>query len=571
LVVKTMVRSEYFGVGTSLAQNVFHKTMRTLTTLLLLGSIGCGVDVEATEATLEKQIRWTQQPGEIQDCHVFKLDNARGIEVNRLEVLFPEGSHHVHIYRAEESAPDAVYDCFNGIDWTKWSLVLGAQTKSMDWQLPQGVTIPFSAHQQLLVQVHWLNTTEQPVAEKIDIKFHTTEESEEHLGVLFGVNQRIDLAPGSRSRVEATCQLPEGAKLHAMMGHFHSHGEGYRVTETAGNKELYFSPDEPQFEFKLWSPAYEVQKGAGLKYECGFFNYSGTRLTWGSDTQTQEHCNMTAYYSPAVDTRSLCLLEPSKLSKLTPSKETVATGQDVTFEITLSAAEKTDVKVALQSSDVSAFEVPAEITIPAGATLVTFNGRARRPATVEVSASLNSARVITPVRVTGLVLSEVFYNPATGVANNLQWVEIANLADVPLDLSTYSIGAGTTDFMNTNLPLPMTIPAHGCIVVGGTHSTPANYSPSFALAADFEPDLGNGIAQAAGIGLFSTAGMSATARPVDAVVYGGSNTTLRGPDGQLAPVWPGSAAGGSLKRMTDNVWAKSNAPSPGVCEILYAH
>jgi hypothetical protein len=36
-------------------------------------------------------------------------------------------------------------------------------------------------------------------------------------------------------------------------------------------------------------------------------------------------------------------------------------------------------------------------------------------------------------------------------------------------------------------------------------------------------------------------------------------------------VWPGSAPGGSLKRMTDNVWAKSNTPTPGVCEILYSH
>jgi hypothetical protein len=491
-------------------------------------------------------------------------------------VLFPAGSHHVHIYRSSEPVADAVYDCFKGIDWQKWSLVLGAQTKPMDWKLPEGVTVELEPHQQLLVQIHWLNTTEEAVNEKVDIKFHTTEESVEHLGVLFGVNQRIDLAPGQRTRVEHFCQLPQGAKLHAMMGHFHSHGQDYRVTEklagAASGQELYFSPDEPQFEFKMWSPAHEVQKGAGLQYECGFFNWTGNRLTWGSDTSSQEHCNMTAYYSPAVDTRSLCLLAPSAIENLTPSKDNIAVGQTVTFDLTLAHAEKTDMTVVLLSSDASALEIPATVKVPAGATLVQFTGLARRPASVEVSASLNGTRLTTPVRVTGLVLSEVFYNPATGAQDNLQWVEIANQADVELDLSTYSIGAGTGDFMTTRLALPMTIPAHGCIVVGGIESSPANYNPTFALAADFSPDLGLGATQAAGIGLFTTLGMSSTARPVDAVVYGnGTNAALRGPDGQLAPVWPGSAAGGSLKRMTNNVWAKSNTPTPGVCEILYVH
>ena len=552
--------------------------MRNLATTVLLLSVvptGCGVDAEVVETTLEKQIRWTQAPGEIQDCHVFKLGNARNVEIDRLEVKFPAGSHHVHIYRSSEPVADSVYDCFKGIDWQKWSLVVGAQTKSMDWQLPDGVTLPLEPHQQLLAQIHWLNTTEESVDEVVDIKFHTTEESVEHLGVLFGVNQRIDLAPGQRTRVEHFCPVPEGAKLHAVMGHFHAHGEDYRMSErlpgqTTG-KELYSSPDEPGFEFKRFSPAHQVQPGAGLQYECGFFNWSGSRLTWGSDTETQEHCNMTAYYSPAQDTHSLCLLEASKLSALTPASETVLVGQDFTFEVVLAAAEKTDVTVALLSSDSSALQVPAEITIPAGATLVSFTGRARRPAVVEVSASLNGARITTAVRVTGLVISEVFYNPATGSTNNLQWIEIANQADVALDLSTYSIGAGTGDFMTTRLALPMTIPARGCIVVGGIESSPANHSPVFALSADLEPDLGLGTVQAVGVGLFTSLGMSSTARPVDAVVYGATNTTLRGPDGELAPVWQGSAPGGSIKRMTGSVWVKSAAPTPGVCEILGAN
>ncbi len=539
--------------------------------------MGCGTDIEVAQEILEHKIRWQQQPGEIQDCHVFKLDNTRNVEVNRLQVLFAEGSHHVHIYRSSEPVEDAVYDCFKGIDWKKWSLLVGAQTKAMDWQLPEGVTIPLEPHQQLLAQVHWLNTTDAPAVSNIDLKFQTTEESSEHLGILFGVNQRTDVAPGQRKRIDHFCQVPEGAKLHALMGHFHQFGNNYRVTERrpdeAAGREIYFAQNEPAFEFKLFSPAHEVAPGAGFQYGCEFFNWSGAPITWGSDTHTQEHCNMTAYFSPAEDIADLCLLPPSKLDRLTPAKSSVRAGEDSVIAIELAEAELTDVTVELSSSDAAALEVPTSVTIPAGQRYFSFIGRTRRPAQVQVSASLAGATVTTDIRVTGLVVSEVFYNVATGAPDKAQWIEIANQSNVAIDLSGYSIGAGTTDFMRTRLGLPMMIPARGCIVVGGPESGPANHSPIFNLNEDLAPDLDLGGNQAAGIGLFAaTAGsLTPAMRPIDVLVYAGENTTLKGPDGQIAPVWPGASPGQSLRRVTDSVWAKSSAPNPGFCEVLNAH
>ena len=85
-------------------------------------------------------------------------------EVDRITVKFPPGSHHVHIYRSDSPDPtDRVDACWNGIDWLRWHLVLGVQSEQMDWVLPEGLTVPFDAHQQLLVQVHWINTTPDPI------------------------------------------------------------------------------------------------------------------------------------------------------------------------------------------------------------------------------------------------------------------------------------------------------------------------------------------------------------------------------------------------------------------------
>ncbi len=361
------------------------------------------------------ELRWHQEPGEIQDCHVFKLDNPRAVEVDRLQVKIAEGSHHVHIYRSNEPVADSVYDCFKGIDWQKWSLLVGAQTQAMDWQLPEGVTINLEPHQQLLAQVHWLNTTDHGLDEKVDISFHTTEYSEEHLGTVFGVNKRIDIAPGQRSRVEQFCPVPAGAKLHAVMGHFHQHGYDFQMMERMPDRDagtmLYTAPDEPSFEFKRYNPAHQVERGAGFQFGCSFFNWSGQQITWGSGTQTQEHCNMTAYFSPAEKVSEFCLLEPSKLSALTAASPDAVVGQDLLLDVELASPEANDVAIELTSSDESALTVPAQVIIPAGQRHLSFKARTLRPANVEVTASLSGARIITPVRVTGLLISRCSTSP----------------------------------------------------------------------------------------------------------------------------------------------------------------
>ncbi|HWU89966.1 MAG TPA: hypothetical protein VN253_22040, partial [Kofleriaceae bacterium] len=434
-------------------------------------------------------------------------------------------------------------------------------------------------HQQLLAQVHWLNSTDEPVQPTIELAFHSTDYSEQHLGVLFGVNQRIDVPVGQQVRADTWCPMPEGAKLHAMMGHFHKHGSDYKVTERRQDETtgtvIYQAKDEPTFDFKLWNPAHDVAPKAGLEYGCTFTNASGEELTWGSDTEKQEHCNMTAYYAPAEEHKpTLCLLAPSKLVALTPQESSVRAGGEFAFAVELASPETTDVAVAIRTTDATALDVPAVVVIPAGQKEAVFFGRALRPAPVTISASLSGATVQTNIRVTGLMISEVFYQSATGGSTDrMQWIEIANQTDAPIDLSKYSLGAGTTDFMTTRVALPMMIPARGCVVVGGPDSNAVNHLPAINLAVDLTPDLGIGGTQAQGIGLFATpmSSLDPSSRPLDTVVYAGPNSSLRGPDGQIAPVWPGAEPGGSLRRVNDSVWSRSSIPTPGTCEVLDAH
>src|SRR4051812_21066969 len=98
---------------------------------VVLLSAACQMDMGSeSTSTLSHTLSWHQMPNnEIDDCHEFKLDNPTPVDIDRITVKFPPGSHHVHIYRSDTPDPDGVHDCWAGIDWTRWHLVLGVQTQ----------------------------------------------------------------------------------------------------------------------------------------------------------------------------------------------------------------------------------------------------------------------------------------------------------------------------------------------------------------------------------------------------------------------------------------------------------
>jgi hypothetical protein len=290
--------------------------MRTRSFLLLAALASCGGDDDSGSAgrALQTTIRWHQKAAtETVMCHPFRLDNDQAIFSDRLSIAVSKGSHHAHLYRADSAEPDTPFDCSKGMDWDKWRLVFGAQTRSVDWTLPPGVTLALAPHQQMLLQIHSMNTSELDVDPEVTVEVTRVEDSGTHLGVLFGVNKEVELEPGQERTTSQWCPLPAGATVAALMGHFHATGTDYRVLfgSRQGPDELvYHVADESTLSFAQMAPPLVAGEGDGLRFECTFFNWRDRPTTWGPDTTTQEHCNLTAYYYGGVAPASpLCLQE----------------------------------------------------------------------------------------------------------------------------------------------------------------------------------------------------------------------------------------------------------------------
>jgi len=542
--------------------------------VVMLLSAACQKDMETeSTSTLTHTLAWHQMPSnEIDDCHEFKLDNADPVEIDRITVKFPPGSHHVHIYRSDTPDPDGVHDCWAGLDWTRWHLVLGVQTQEMDWRLPDQLTIPFDAHQQLLVQVHWLNTSNDPIDREIHLQFHQAEFSRAHVGTVFGVNKQTAMAPHSSKVLKQWCPVPQGANILAMMGHYHGLGTKYvvdaRKQGEASGTTIYNALDEQTFQFKTYSPAFAVPDGTGLEFECDFNNTRDIPISWGADTRRAEHCNMSAYYYPAADGELslFCTVELAEVASLVPPKARVAPGTSPVYTVNLTDATVVPSTLTLTSSDPAALQVPASLAVPVGATSVTFEAKAMKTAAVTLTATLGTTSKSIKTAVGGVVLSEVFLG-ASGDADQRQWVELSNLTDEPIDLSGYSLGAGETDYTATRVQLGFTLPPRGCAVVGGPLLAPSQ--PAYDQVAHFQPNLGLGDTHASGVALFDTTAESITAQtlPFDALVYGTGASSLRGPSGVAAPVVAQLAGGASFVRSTESRWQQQAVPTPRICEV----
>lgn len=165
-----------------------------------------------------------------------------------------------------------------------------------------------------------------------------------------------------------------------------------------------------------------------------------------------------------------------------------------------------------------------------------------------------------------VLLSEVLYDPS-GADGVLEWIELFNPTGSAIDLSELCIGGGGGDYTGTLVQLSGSIGAGATFVLGGPTSSAANGTPTLGLAIDFSPDLQNSGADADGVALFNQrcARITPTTVPIDAVVYGASNTSgLIDETGSANGPEVGDAAQGRSIQRTSiaGAWSILTTPSP---------
>jgi hypothetical protein len=251
-------------------------------------------------------------PGsEVQNCFYLKVPSDTDLDLGHVVIDFAQGTHHMHVYYGDEQHDDGVEECFTAVDFDKWHLLVGSQKPHLEWELPPNVAFHVKAHQQLLVQVHFVNastltTTNNMASGTIHFDTRAPGEVTAYMGSIFGQQRDIDIKPYGKQSVDGICKLPHDLSLGALAGHYHFKGQGFtaaRMHPDASSDEPFYATSnfaEPKFQIYGEEDPLRFAAGERILWHCDYVNDSAMEVLFGPKELTEEHCNMFAFYYPAA-------------------------------------------------------------------------------------------------------------------------------------------------------------------------------------------------------------------------------------------------------------------------------
>lgn len=271
----------------------------------------------STSLTIESA-PFALQPGEeALKCLFMSLPADEPVSVTRIDSVMHPGTHHVIVFQSDvPNAPDGtINDC-------DLLLNVGAKAKAPaiplyltqtplgELSMPQGVALKIAARKPLMLEMHYLNTTPEPLTTGVTVTATLTSEEHEDAGFFASYNTEIAVPPHGRQTVSGHCSPPSGARFFEMTTHAHRFMESARVNvyrKGAILDELVRSTDYENPGIARWSdPFLVLDDDEEIYYECSYRNDGDSVVVQGQSATTTEMCMAIGYYFPAAHS-ALCL------------------------------------------------------------------------------------------------------------------------------------------------------------------------------------------------------------------------------------------------------------------------
>lgn len=284
-------------------------------------------DAPAPGTGIQYRMVTTLEPGqETERCQFFTVP-AEGFYINRDEVRYTPGSHHVLLYktpytsvptkdeRGRERDTRGVIDCAEGAtaDWRITGVIAGAQASGGEpmVNLPKDVGIHVPGGTVVLMNTHYINASAKPLNVDARVNVYTLpkEQVQKEGGLLFFYNPFIYLEPLSSGSARLRCPIPREITLANVQSHMHRRGVGYVadwVDEQGQRLErLYENKEWEEVPVKGFGAGKVLRAGTGLDYRCDFQNPEDRTVIQGGKT-TDEMCMLIGSYYPRDPMMEVC-------------------------------------------------------------------------------------------------------------------------------------------------------------------------------------------------------------------------------------------------------------------------
>jgi hypothetical protein len=273
------------------------------TSVFCLALIGCTSSSEPPHLDVTSDA-YTLQPGdEKYFCFAMNLPKDRDIVITKLTPTYGEGTHHILFSQTLAPEPDGMAEC-NVLIRTTWIPLYAGGKDSGPLELPPMTGFkPLNKGQQVVMQLHLQNTTDQPITAKTSVRVDYEDASPDIVPAsIYGFDDRMLSIPAhtAAAQNEMNCTVDRDLNVFAVLGHMHKHGVHLDVSRgaAAGDEMLY--QEDWNFEVQPITPmSFQVHKGDNLWLRCTHRNDGDAALTYGESSDT-EMCAFLVYYAPAA-------------------------------------------------------------------------------------------------------------------------------------------------------------------------------------------------------------------------------------------------------------------------------
>jgi hypothetical protein len=219
--------------------------------------------------------------------------------VSAFKAQNPPGTHHTVLTVGTQGGTDGITPCSSGVNAAAG--VFGSGVGTEDLVMPEGVAFPLRAGQQLILNLHLFNFTDQPLTGASGTLVRSIpEDSVEHLAESALVTALLLNIPPGESVQYGQCTMTHDVTVFAVLPHMHMLGTRFKAAVTRGGSTLTLHDLPFEFESQMVYPIepIELSQGEVVRTECTYDNTTDNVVTFG-ESSLDEMCNFGLFRYPA--------------------------------------------------------------------------------------------------------------------------------------------------------------------------------------------------------------------------------------------------------------------------------
>ena len=236
---------------------------------------------------------FTLAPGE-ERFVCYAADTPADLSIKRFSVAGKPMIHHFLMVTADDTKePQGTSECGAAFKLS-WSPIFMAGAGDSVVAIPDGAARQVGAGTQLVLQLHLLNATNQPVTEFAEVRMERSPDADPTpVGQFIFGTFDLALPPKQKSNLQINCSVggtPSGVQIFAMFPHMHylARKQTLKLGPDQNNLSTIYTRNPYDFQQQTIDPLdLRILPGTAARLTCSYDNDRDETITYGESTNNE--------------------------------------------------------------------------------------------------------------------------------------------------------------------------------------------------------------------------------------------------------------------------------------------